>query len=321
MTTGRPPKAFISHASEDKDRFVLQFAKQLQGKGVRVWLDKWEIAGGDSLPDRVFEQGIGESDAVISVLSHVAMSKSWVKAEFDVSIVRQITGKTRLIPIALDEDVDIPVAIQHLFRYEVPKQGFDHVLDEVVRDMFNVSRRPPLGQPPPYIGSIPNVRELEDPIDTAVFAALIEHFRGLDSPNWQTFSNAIGDALAPEGISYDQVLESLEILHRQHLIDATKMAGGMRWMLNGIPNRVWLEEEARSGVDVNALRRQMLADIVNNPNAPIDWSPYRGHHWRTVLAILEEFQSEGYLTVHVTNQGPYLSHVSALAKRALRQMR
>lgn len=322
-TTGQPPKAFISHASEDKDRFVLAFAEQLQRKGVLVWLDKWEMAGGDSLPDRVFEHGIGQSDAVISVLSHVAMSKPWVKAEFDVSVVRQIAGTTRLIPIALDEGVDIPVAIQHLLRYDVPKLGFDHVVDEVVRDLFNVSRRPPLGQPPAYVSSIPNVRQLDDPIDTTVFAALVEHFRGLDSPDWQTFSNSIGDAVAPMGISYEQVLESLEILDSQHLVDATRMAGGMRWILNGIPDHVWLEEESRSGVDLSALSRQMLADIVNNMNEghPIDWYAYHGYHWRTVLAILREFQSKGYLTVHLTNQGPYLSHVTGLARRALREVK
>jgi hypothetical protein len=63
-----------------------------------------------------------------------------------------------------------------------------------------------------------------------------------------------------------------------------------------------------------------LADTVNNANEghPNDWYAYHGYHWRTVLAILTEFQSKGYLTVHLTNQGPYLSHVTSLARRAPR---
>jgi hypothetical protein len=141
--------------------------------------------GGDSLPQRIFDQGIGQSDAVLSVLSDVALAKPWVREEFDVAVVRRISGKTRLIPILLDDDVEVPVAIEHLFHYNVPKQGFEYVVAEVVRDMFNVSRRPPLGSPPPFVGSLPNVRQLEDPIDTAVFAAFIEHFRRHDSPNFE----------------------------------------------------------------------------------------------------------------------------------------
>jgi hypothetical protein len=37
------PKAFISHAGEDKERIVLEFASELLSNGVQVWLDKWEL--------------------------------------------------------------------------------------------------------------------------------------------------------------------------------------------------------------------------------------------------------------------------------------
>ncbi|MCU1613206.1 MAG: Toll-Interleukin receptor [Frankiales bacterium] len=302
-TAGRPPRAFISYASDDKQRFVLEFASHLLTNGVQVWLDKWELGGGDSLPQRIFDRGIGQSDAVLCVLSDVALAKPWVREEFDVAVVRRIAGKTRLIPILLDNDLNVPVAIEHLFHYNVPRQGFDYVAAEVVRDMFNVSRRPPLGRPPPFVGSLPNVRQLDDPIDTAVFAALIEHFRRLDSPNWITFSNSIGEAVEPLGISYEQVLDSIEILERQHLVNAQKMLGP-RWQLKGIPDYVWLEEEARGGLDVDALRRKMLSDIVNEPTGPkpTDWYDYRGIHWRTVTAILNEFSRAGYIAVSTTRE-------------------
>jgi hypothetical protein len=57
------PKAFISHASEDKDRFVVRFAKRLREKGVDAWLDKWDILPGDSLIEKIFEEGIKDADA------------------------------------------------------------------------------------------------------------------------------------------------------------------------------------------------------------------------------------------------------------------
>jgi len=37
------PTAFISHAGEGKERFVLEFASQLLSNSVQVWLDEWEL--------------------------------------------------------------------------------------------------------------------------------------------------------------------------------------------------------------------------------------------------------------------------------------
>jgi len=34
------PKVFVSHASEDKKRFVLEFATKLRNNGIDAWLDK-----------------------------------------------------------------------------------------------------------------------------------------------------------------------------------------------------------------------------------------------------------------------------------------
>jgi len=63
------PHVFISHASEDKERFVEGLALKLIGNGVNVWFDKWEIKLGDSLIDKIFEKGIKPSDFIIIVLS------------------------------------------------------------------------------------------------------------------------------------------------------------------------------------------------------------------------------------------------------------
>jgi hypothetical protein len=46
--TDSTPHVFISHASEDKDRFVLRFAERLRSNGVNAWVDIWEVLSGDS---------------------------------------------------------------------------------------------------------------------------------------------------------------------------------------------------------------------------------------------------------------------------------
>lgn len=45
------PSLFLSHSSADKT-FVEKLAKDLEGVGVNVWFDKWEIKVGDSLRGR-----------------------------------------------------------------------------------------------------------------------------------------------------------------------------------------------------------------------------------------------------------------------------
>src|ERR1035441_7615422 len=97
------PRVFISHASEDKGRFVLQFAERLRKRGIEAWLDTWEILPGDNILDKVFKEGLNQSDAIIIVLSAVSITKPFVKKELNAAVVRSIYEQTRLIPIRLDE--------------------------------------------------------------------------------------------------------------------------------------------------------------------------------------------------------------------------
>jgi hypothetical protein len=68
------PKVFLSHASEDKGRFVLDFARQLRENGVDVWLDQWEMKPGDSLVDKIFDEGLKDASAVRAIRFRIAQS-------------------------------------------------------------------------------------------------------------------------------------------------------------------------------------------------------------------------------------------------------
>jgi uncharacterized Zn-finger protein len=69
------PRVFVSHASEDKDRFVRAFATRLREKGIEAWVDEWEIYPGDSLVRKIYEAGIGAAQAVLIVLSRNSVDK------------------------------------------------------------------------------------------------------------------------------------------------------------------------------------------------------------------------------------------------------
>lgn len=82
------PQVFISHASDDKERFVINFALKLRQNGVDAWLDEWEIRPGDSPVDKIFE-GIKNADTIIIVLSQASIVKPWVKEELNASTIKK----------------------------------------------------------------------------------------------------------------------------------------------------------------------------------------------------------------------------------------
>src|SRR6056297_3656707 len=111
METLVSPKVFISHASEDKPRFVTAFATKLRENGVNAWLDKWEMLPGDSLVDKIFEEGLKEADAIIIILSHNSVDKPWVREELNAGVMKRISKGSRIIPIVLDDCV-IPESLK-----------------------------------------------------------------------------------------------------------------------------------------------------------------------------------------------------------------
>ncbi len=95
------PRVFISHASEDKDRFVLGFATKLYSRGIEAWVDRWEMLPGDSLIDKIFEEGIANAQAMIVVVSEHSVNKPWVREELNAGMVRKINGVSKLIPVVI----------------------------------------------------------------------------------------------------------------------------------------------------------------------------------------------------------------------------
>jgi hypothetical protein len=61
----RHPRAFLSHSSLDNARFASQFATDLRERGIDVWYDEWELNPGDSIVDKIFEEGLSQAEVFI----------------------------------------------------------------------------------------------------------------------------------------------------------------------------------------------------------------------------------------------------------------
>jgi hypothetical protein len=96
--------AFVSHATEDKERFVRPLAEALTKAGLRVWYDEFALRIGDSLR-RSIDKGLSRSRYGIVVLSPSFFAKEWPQRELDGLMSREVGGEKVILPIWHDIDV------------------------------------------------------------------------------------------------------------------------------------------------------------------------------------------------------------------------
>jgi hypothetical protein len=90
--------AFISHASEDKEKFVKPLANALTRMNYRVWYDEFELRVGDSLRQSI-DKGLINSRFGIVVLSPSFFAKNWPQYELNGLTAREIQGQKVILPI------------------------------------------------------------------------------------------------------------------------------------------------------------------------------------------------------------------------------
>ena len=71
------PKVFFSysHDSEEHKAWVLALATRLEGNGVAVMLDQWDVRAGDDLP-HFMESGLTDADRVILICTEPYVKKA-----------------------------------------------------------------------------------------------------------------------------------------------------------------------------------------------------------------------------------------------------
>lgn len=87
---------FVSHASEDKDSIARPLASELQGRGLKVWFDEFELTTGDSLRQSI-EHGMSNSHHGIVIASSVFFQKYWTNNELDGFFAREDAEQRQLL--------------------------------------------------------------------------------------------------------------------------------------------------------------------------------------------------------------------------------
>jgi TIR domain len=217
------PKVFVSHASEDKERFVLEFATKLRNNGIDAWLDKWEMLPGDSLVEKIFEEGLKEAQAVIIVLSKYSVNKPWVKEELNTSVVNKISKGTRIIPVVLDQ-CEVPESLKSTVWERVKDTNdYQESLDRIIASIFGIISKPSIGPAPSYtqhvLAQIPGLTQ----IDNTVLKLSCEHDIKTNSHILNPGQLFVSDGalVVPES----ELRDSLEMLDRNGYIKLSRTIG------------------------------------------------------------------------------------------------
>ena len=96
--TTLPASVFLSYSSSDKSE-VVRLANDLKRRGVKVWLDEWQIRVGDSITQEV-ETGLRDSDCVAIWLTRNSVKSGWVQKEWQSKFSGEIaSGKVAVLPL------------------------------------------------------------------------------------------------------------------------------------------------------------------------------------------------------------------------------
>lgn len=105
---------FISYSTRDAER-VSALAKRLSDAGLAVWIDRWKIVPGDSIPLKI-EEGLQKARTLLLCISANSLGSEWVRMERSAVMFRDPTNEgRRFIPIKLD-DAELPETLRQ-FAY------------------------------------------------------------------------------------------------------------------------------------------------------------------------------------------------------------
>ncbi len=140
------PKVFVSHSSQDKGSVKI-LAERLISSGVDAWYAEWEIGPGDSFVQKINE-GLEECDKFAIVISENSVKSRWVQEELSSAVVRRIESEAEIIPVRLD-NTPVPAVINHLHWVKMPPP--EEEFDKLLKSIFGVNDKPPLGTTPEFI--------------------------------------------------------------------------------------------------------------------------------------------------------------------------
>lgn len=270
------PKVFLSHAHEDHP-FAKRLATALLARGVDVFLDEWEIGGGDSIR-QTLEQGLQSSTHFIALISRASLKRAWVQLEIDAAIQRRLEGKIRFIGLmhGVDADAVSPFMKAWLMR-PISEKNFHADVDRLAKDIFGVTDKPVLAERPVYAQS--RLPELS-PVASAVARFFVENSQLALDNDPPTTAQDLAVALAVE---VDDMIDAFDELKGLGCISVREVWGrraehpaGPTARLFERYDRYWKDwDPAQDAVAVARHVQDGGDGVIEKIAATLGWAPRR----------------------------------------------
>ena len=312
------PRAFLSHASEDKADYAAPLGRELLARGVNAWLDRWEIKAGDSLVTKIFEEGLKDAAAVVIILSKHSVNKPWVQKELNVGVVKSIDKASRLIPVKVD-DCEVPESLRDLVWIEWSRLGSaEKVAEEIAGILHGVDRKPTLGAAPKYLQStdieIPGLTHQDVVVLDLLYRGALEHHREfVQTAEILPYAEQVN-------LPLDLLLESVEVLtEKGYVWDKGSMLHHNMFIVE-FPSALVLSFAEAKGVDVDSHRRRIAALILNEDVADVATLAQRtGIQEALVESVVDDFEQRGLLkTIRTIGGGVHVHSPTVQFRRWLR---
>lgn len=279
---------------------------------------------GDSLVDKIFEEGIGNAQAMIVVVSDKSVNKSWVREELNAGVVRRINNKSKLIPVVIGDVTNeaIPEILKSIVWERINDiNSYDTELDRIVRAIYGHQEKPPIGEPPAYtqhrIDYLPGLTEIDTLVLKLCCEDLIQNSDTLIDNVWP---QRVFDQTQTMEIGEQDVLESIKFLDEKEYLDVTTNWEGT--ILQMTVTDQGFKVYARSYIpDLDGIYRAVALEIANRDAKDVETIAKAIEQPAVVVEhVLNELDSRNLLKVQrYLNEGVIIDDISAGLKRWLQE--
>ena len=179
-------RVFTSYSHEDR-KFVEGLIRDLNARGVDVWIDQHEICGGESIR-QALERAISETQVYLIILSSHSVNSQWVQEEIDMMLAEPAHVDRVLIPLVIGS-CEVPRILRGRKSIDF-RTDYQSGLQDLLSSIYHWSR------------------EFKDPIITR---ALHESLTPKGSPS--SVSRQLS-ALGKTAISIGRYREAVEVLKK-----------------------------------------------------------------------------------------------------------
>lgn len=239
------PRAFLTYTDPDEE-FTNALYDALCAHGIRPTMDRRDFLLGDDVPKAVFDEGIGQSDGVVVILSRHSATDAWHHAQVSAATISAIELRTRVFTVVVDAlpHGDIPTFLKTKLSARAGQKSVDDIAIEIAHALLRDRPSPTIAPPPEWakvaIAGITNLTAYDEQMLARCCEIYLDHDELLVRSDW------LLEYLRSRGVSDDEAITSLLMLLKRRFIEKASAPRGMPYPWAVSPTTYGMEQYLRA---------------------------------------------------------------------------